>query len=56
MRQCFCDVIFELARQLNVFVNSSEFSRTPLRRILPGQCVSSKAHFVEIVVCVSHHS
>lgn len=56
MRHCFSENIFEFGRQLNAFLNSSELAKTPLRRMRPGQCESSSAHFVAMVVCVSHHS
>lgn len=47
---------FGCGRQLKALLNSSELSSTPFKRIRPGQCVSSNAHFVAIVVCVSHQS
>lgn len=56
MRHRFFDTIFESGRQLNASLNSFELAKTPLKRIRPGQWVSSKAHFVAIVVCVSHQS
>lgn len=43
-------------RQPNVWLNSGEFTKTPLRRIQPGQWVSSKAAFAADAVCDSHHS